>query len=306
MGENRGSCTSSGGGGRARHRGAQSAAIACGRLSVARRSSAGRLTSAPAQRPPSVRPATPLVITIGSLQGSRSWSETAPRESALTGHGSARCLNRFFVGRRHLASSGPTGLNVSDRARNDQPDDLVEREQQPEEDDCCDDSEYEKNERKGNEGRHPGSVVHVARVDLACLGPPATRLMGARGSAAGNGAMPLVALRAQVMRPPRASPRSPGRPVTDRTTCETLLTFVSRGRVATMRHTTAAIVLVVASAIFVGAMWLAATANGGPMLLGAVALAIASFVAAAWAVCRIRRTRAITPEAISTPPDMPE
>ncbi|GAA5098275.1 hypothetical protein GCM10025760_33290 [Microbacterium yannicii] len=94
--------------------------------------------------------------------------------------------------------------------------------------------------------------------------------------------------------------------VTDRTTCETLLTFASHGRVATMRYTTPAIVLVVASAIFVGAMWLATTANWGPLLLGGVALAIASFVAAAWAVGRIRRTRAITPEAISTPPDMPE
>jgi hypothetical protein len=94
--------------------------------------------------------------------------------------------------------------------------------------------------------------------------------------------------------------------VEDGTTCGTLLTFVSHGIVATVRYTTPAIVLVVASAIFVGAMWLAATANGGPLLLGGVALAIASFVAAAWAVGRIRRTRAITPEAIVTPPDMTE
>ena len=92
----------------------------------------------------------------------------------------------------------------------------------------------------------------------------------------------------------------------DRTTCEALLAFASHGRVATVRYTTPAIFLVVASAIFVGAMWLAATANGGPMLLSAVALAIASFVAAAWAVGRIRRTRAITPEAIITPPDKSE
>ncbi|HEY9308886.1 MAG TPA: hypothetical protein VIP82_13885 [Microbacterium sp.] len=73
-----------------------------------------------------------------------------------------------------------------------------------------------------------------------------------------------------------------------------------------MRYTIPAIVLVVAAAIFVGAMWLAATANWDLMLLDAVALAIASFVAAAWAVGRIRRTRAITPEAIITPPGMPE
>ena len=69
-----------------------------------------------------------------------------------------------------------------------------------------------------------------------------------------------------------------------------------------MRYTIPAVVLGVASGVFVVAMWLAATTNG-PTLLVAVALAIASFVVAAWAAGRIRRTRAITPEAIITPPD---
>jgi len=73
--------------------------------------------------------------------------------------------------------------------------------------------------------------------------------------------------------------------------------------VATVRYSGPVLVLVVASVTFVGATWLAATANWGPMLLGGVALAIATFVAAAWAAGRIRRTRAITPEAIITPPD---
>ena len=84
---------------------------------------------------------------------------------------------------------------------------------------------------------------------------------------------------------------------------QALLGFASPGRVSTVRYTTPAIVVLVASATFVAAMWLAATANGGPTLLCAVALAIASFVAAAWAVGRLRRTRSITPEAIITPPD---
>jgi hypothetical protein len=95
-------------------------------------------------------------------------------------------------------------------------------------------------------------------------------------------------------------------PVNDRATYETLLSFVSHARVATMRYSTPAIVLVAASAIFVGAIWLVATANWDLMLMSAVALAIASFVAAAWAVGRIRRTRAITPETIITPPDVPQ
>jgi hypothetical protein len=79
------------------------------------------------------------------------------------------------------------------------------------------------------------------------------------------------------------------------------------GQSVTVRYTGPAIVLVLASASFLAAIWLAAGAlsNGrtGPTLLLAAALAIASFVVAAWAVGKLRRTRAITPEAIISPPD---
>lgn len=71
-----------------------------------------------------------------------------------------------------------------------------------------------------------------------------------------------------------------------------------------MRYTAPAILLGVASVALVAAIWLAASASlNGLALLLAVAIAIASFVAAAWAVGRIRRTRAITPEAIINPPN---
>ena len=71
-----------------------------------------------------------------------------------------------------------------------------------------------------------------------------------------------------------------------------------------MRYTAPAIILGIASAAFVAAIWLAASAAlNGPALLLAIALAIASFVVAAWAVGRIRRTRSMTPEAFITPPD---
>jgi len=71
-----------------------------------------------------------------------------------------------------------------------------------------------------------------------------------------------------------------------------------------VRYTAPAIVLGIASAAFVAAIWFASSAAlNGPALLLAVALAIASFVAAAWAVGRIRRTRSMTPEAIITPDD---
>ena len=69
-----------------------------------------------------------------------------------------------------------------------------------------------------------------------------------------------------------------------------------------MRNTIPAIVLGVSSLAFVAALWLAVTSNGPPLLI-AVAVAIASFVAAAWAAGRIRRTRAITPQAIIRPND---
>ena len=73
---------------------------------------------------------------------------------------------------------------------------------------------------------------------------------------------------------------------------------------STVRYTAPAIVLGVASVAFVAAIWFAAgAALNGPALLVAVALAIASFVVAAWAAGRIRRTRAMTPEAIITRPD---
>jgi hypothetical protein len=74
--------------------------------------------------------------------------------------------------------------------------------------------------------------------------------------------------------------------------------------VSTVRYAAPSLTLGIASVAFVAAIWLAASAalNGSALLL-AVALAIASFVAAAWAVGRIRRTRAMTPEAIITPPD---
>ena len=55
------------------------------------------------------------------------------------------------------------------------------------------------------------------------------------------------------------------------------------------------------------AIWLAVAqlsdGRKGAALFLAVALAMISFVVAAWAVGRIRRTRAIRPEAIFTPPD---
>lgn len=74
-----------------------------------------------------------------------------------------------------------------------------------------------------------------------------------------------------------------------------------------MRCTAPAIVLGFASAAFLVAIWLGigAVSNGRTTqtLLLAVALVIASFVVAAWAVGRIRRTRAMTPEAIITPPN---
>lgn len=70
-----------------------------------------------------------------------------------------------------------------------------------------------------------------------------------------------------------------------------------------MRYTAPAILLGVASVAFLAAIWLAASAAlNGPALLLAVAIAIASFGVAAWAVGRIRRIRAITPEAIINPP----
>ncbi|KAA9148656.1 hypothetical protein F6B41_06035 [Microbacterium lushaniae] len=77
-----------------------------------------------------------------------------------------------------------------------------------------------------------------------------------------------------------------------------------------MRYTGAAIVLGLACSGFLVAVWLAvgALADGrtGPTLLLAASFAIASFVVAAWAVGRIRRTRAMTPEAIISPPDESE
>jgi hypothetical protein len=83
-----------------------------------------------------------------------------------------------------------------------------------------------------------------------------------------------------------------------------------QGRVWTVRYTAPAIVLGLASAGFIAAVALTAVtlsySRTGPALLLAVALAIASFTVAAWAVGRIRRTRAITPESIITPPDESE
>jgi hypothetical protein len=75
--------------------------------------------------------------------------------------------------------------------------------------------------------------------------------------------------------------------------------------VSTVRFTAPAIILGIASIASVAAIWLAASAAlNGPALPLAVALAIASFVVAAWAVGRIRRTRSMTPKAIITPPDL--
>ncbi len=63
-----------------------------------------------------------------------------------------------------------------------------------------------------------------------------------------------------------------------------------------------AVVLVVAVVAFAGAVWLLVSVVSGSrtngLLLVAVALGLAAFVAGAWAAGRIRGIRGMTPEAI--------
>ena len=74
-----------------------------------------------------------------------------------------------------------------------------------------------------------------------------------------------------------------------------------------MRYTPPVLVLVLATVAFLGAVWLLAVtlpySRTGPGVLIGVALGLAGFIAAAWAVGRIRRVRDLTPEAIISPSD---
>lgn len=69
-----------------------------------------------------------------------------------------------------------------------------------------------------------------------------------------------------------------------------------------VRYTPPILTLIVATIAFAVAVWLlVADIRAGPVMsvpLVAVAVALASFLAAAWAAGRIRRMRSVTPEAI--------